>query len=72
MRSRVPVRLLVILNSASKSYTISWVYQNLFSRVLNNCRDLAADVAVVYIYIYIYIYIYMYTYFLTVYIFLTV
>ena len=29
IKSRVPVLLLVILNGASKSYTISCVYQNL-------------------------------------------
>ena len=40
-RSRVPVLLLVILNGASKSYTISWLNQNLSSRVLNDSRDLA-------------------------------
>ena len=34
IKSRVPVLLLlVILNGASKSYTISWLYQNLSSRV---------------------------------------
>ena len=37
----VPVLLLVILNRALKSYTISWVYQTFSSRVLNDCRDLA-------------------------------
>ena len=40
-RSRVPVLLLVILNGASKSYTISWVYHNVSSRDLNDSRDLA-------------------------------
>ena len=33
--------LLVILNGASKSYTISWLYQTLYSRVLNEFRDFA-------------------------------
>ena len=42
IRSRVPVLLLlVILNGASKSYTISWLYQNLSSRVLNEFRYFA-------------------------------
>ena len=41
IRSRVPVLLLVILNGASKSYTISWLYQNFSSCVLNDSRDLA-------------------------------
>ena len=41
IRSHVPVLLLVILNGASKSYTISWLYQNMSSRVLNDSRDLA-------------------------------
>ena len=41
IKSRVPVLLLVILNGASKSYTISWLYQNLSSRVLNEFRDFA-------------------------------
>ena len=41
MRSRVPVLLLVILNGASKSYTISWLYRNLSSRVLNDSRNVA-------------------------------
>jgi len=41
IRSHVPVLLLVILNGASKSHTISWLYQNLSSRVLNDSRDLA-------------------------------
>ena len=42
IKSRVPVLLLlVILNGASKSYTISWLYQHLFSRVLNEFRDFA-------------------------------
>ena len=40
IKSRVPVLLLVILNGASKSYTISWLYQNL-SSVLNEFRDFA-------------------------------
>ena len=40
MRSRVPVLFLVLLNGASKSCTISWVYQNLSNRVLNDSRDL--------------------------------
>ena len=39
IKSRVPVLLLVILNGASTSYTISWLYQNLSSRVLNEFRD---------------------------------
>ena len=43
-RSRVPVLLLVILNGASNSYIISWVYQNLSSRILNNSRDLAVTI----------------------------
>ena len=43
MKLRVPVLLLVILNGASKSCTISWVYQNLSSRVLNDSRDLAVN-----------------------------
>ena len=41
IKSRVPVLLLVILNGALKSYTISWLYQNLSSHVLNEFRDLA-------------------------------
>ena len=42
IKSRVPVLLLlVILNGASKSYTISWLHQNLSGRVLNNSRVLA-------------------------------
>ena len=41
IKSRVPVLLLVILNGASKSYKISWLYQNLSSRVLNEFRDFA-------------------------------
>ena len=41
IKSRVPVLLLVILNGASKSYTISWLYKNLSSRVLNEFRDFA-------------------------------
>ena len=41
IRSRVPVLLLVTLIGLSKSYTISWLYQNLSSRVLNDSRDLA-------------------------------
>ena len=41
IKSRVPVLLLVILNGASKSYTISWLYQHLLSRVLNEFRDVA-------------------------------
>jgi len=41
VKSRVPVLLLVILNGASKSYTISRLYQNLSSRVLNKFRDFA-------------------------------
>ena len=42
IKSRVPVLLLlVILNGASKSYTISWLYQNLSSRVLNEFRYFA-------------------------------
>ena len=41
MRSLVPVLLCIILNGASNSYTISWVYQNLSCRVLNDSRDLA-------------------------------
>ena len=40
-KSRVPVLLLVIFSGASKSYTISWLYQNLSSSVLNEFRDLA-------------------------------
>ena len=40
IRSRVPVLLLIILNGASKSDTISWVYQNLSSRGLNDSREL--------------------------------
>ena len=40
MRSRDPVLLLVILKGASTSYTISWVYHNLSSRVLKDYRDL--------------------------------
>ena len=43
IKSRVPVLLLVILNSASKSYKISWLYQNLSSRVLNEFRDFASS-----------------------------
>ena len=31
IKSRVPVLLLVILNGALKSYTISWLYKNLSS-----------------------------------------
>ena len=38
IKSRVPVLLLVILNGASKSYTISWLYLNLSSRVLNEFK----------------------------------
>ena len=34
------VLLLVILNGASKSYKISWLYQNLSSRVLNELEIL--------------------------------
>ena len=41
IKSRVPVLLLEILNGASKSYTISWLYQHLSSRVLNEFRDFA-------------------------------
>ena len=42
IKSRVLVLLLlVILNGASKSYTISWLYQNMSSRVLNEFRDFA-------------------------------
>ena len=41
IKSRVPVLLLVILNGASKSYKISWLYQNLSSRILNEFRDFA-------------------------------
>ena len=41
IRSRVPVLLLVLFNSASKSYTISWLYQNLSTCVLIDSRDLA-------------------------------
>ena len=41
IKSRVPVLLLVIFNGASKSYKISWLYQNLCSRVLNEFRDFA-------------------------------
>ena len=41
IRSHVPVLFLVILNGTLKSYTISWLYQNLSSRVLNDSRDLA-------------------------------
>ena len=41
IKSRVPVLLLVILNGASKSYKISWLYQNVPSRVLNEFRDFA-------------------------------
>ena len=41
IKSRVPVLLLVILNGASKSYTITWLYQNLSSRILNEFRDSA-------------------------------
>ena len=41
IKSRVPVLLLVILNGASKSCKISWLYQNLSSRVLNEFRDFA-------------------------------
>ena len=41
IKSRVPVLLLVILNGASKSYKISWLYQNWSSRVLNEFRDFA-------------------------------
>ena len=37
----VLVLLLVILNGASKSYTISWLYKILSSRVLSDSRDLA-------------------------------
>ena len=39
IKSHVPVLLLVILNGASKSYKISWLYQNLSSLVLNEFRD---------------------------------
>ena len=35
IKSRVPVLLLVILNGASKSNKISWLYLNVSSRVLN-------------------------------------
>ena len=41
MTSRVPVLLLIILNGATNSYTISWAYQSLYSRVLNDSTDLA-------------------------------
>ena len=41
IKSRVPVLLLVILNGASKTYTISWLYQNLSGRVFNDSRVLA-------------------------------
>jgi len=41
IKSRVPVLLLVILSGASKSYTISWLYQHLSSRVLNEFIDFA-------------------------------
>ena len=41
IKSRVPVLLLVILNGASKSYKISWLYQNLSSHVINEFRDFA-------------------------------
>ena len=41
IKSRVPVLLLLILNGASKSYKISWLYQNVSSRVLNEFRDFA-------------------------------
>ena len=41
IKSRVPVLLLVILNGASKSYKISWLYQNLSSCVLNEFREFA-------------------------------
>ena len=44
IKSRVPVLLLVILNGASKSYKISWLYQNLSSRVLNEFRDFAVTI----------------------------
>ena len=40
IKSRVPVLLLVILNGASKSYTISWLDQNLSSRVLNEIFEI--------------------------------
>ena len=46
IKSRVPVLLLVILNGASKSNTISWLYKNLSSRVLNEIRDFAVFFAV--------------------------
>ena len=41
IKSRVPVLLLVILNGASKSYTISWLPLNWSSLVLNEFRDFA-------------------------------
>ena len=41
IKSRVPVLLLVILHGASKTYTISWLYQHLSSLVLNEFRDFA-------------------------------
>ena len=41
IKSGVPVLLLVILNGTSKSYTISWLYHNLSSRVVNEFRDFA-------------------------------
>ena len=41
MRSLVPVLFFIILNGASNSYTISWAYQNLSCRVLNDSRNLA-------------------------------
>ena len=41
IKSRVPVLLFVILNGASKSYTICRLYQHLSSLVLNEFRDVA-------------------------------
>ena len=41
IKSLFPVLLLVIPNGASKLYTISWLYQNLSSQVLNEFRDFA-------------------------------
>ena len=41
MISRVSVLWLIILNGASKSYTLSWVYKNFSSRVFNDSMDLA-------------------------------
>ena len=37
----INVLWLVILNGPSKSYTISWLYQNLSRRILNDSRDIA-------------------------------